>query len=293
MTDAAAAEASAKRPPRPDRRRDPAALPAHQEPAHRLADPRLSRWSASARRRWRSRWPSRPSAELLANPMKQVQGGYLCAMLDECMSVACMVASKMTAVAPTVEMKTSFFRPAAPGPMQGRRPRGALGQDHRLHRGRALRRQGPAAWPRPPAPRCRRRSRTTSRPMRPWLAALAFALAGAVLGLAGGASAETAGPFADWAAVVVSGDFHAAHTNNPTETFDNARRDVSAELIRKGFSPTNLRAVLGAAGALPGHQAGQGRPGADLPDAEGPRPAAPRPAAWSTSPRTARRRAWC
>jgi uncharacterized protein (TIGR00369 family) len=58
-------------------------------------------------------------AELLANPMKQVQGGYLCAMLDECMSVACMVASKMTAVAPTVEMKTSFFRPAMPGQLKG------------------------------------------------------------------------------------------------------------------------------------------------------------------------------
>jgi len=58
-------------------------------------------------------------AELLANPMKQVQGGYLCAMLDECMSVACMVASKMTAVAPTAEMKTSFFRPAVPGPLKG------------------------------------------------------------------------------------------------------------------------------------------------------------------------------
>jgi uncharacterized protein (TIGR00369 family) len=58
-------------------------------------------------------------AELLANPMKQVQGGYLCAMLDECMSVACMVASKMTAVAPTAEMKTSFFRPAMPGPIKG------------------------------------------------------------------------------------------------------------------------------------------------------------------------------
>ena len=58
-------------------------------------------------------------AELLANPMKQVQGGYLCAMLDECMSVACMVASQMTAVAPTVEMKTSFFRPALPGPLRG------------------------------------------------------------------------------------------------------------------------------------------------------------------------------
>ncbi len=58
-------------------------------------------------------------AELLLNPMKQIQGGYLCAMLDECMSVACMVASGMTHVAPTAEMKTSFFRPAKPGPLRG------------------------------------------------------------------------------------------------------------------------------------------------------------------------------
>ena len=58
-------------------------------------------------------------AEMLSNPMKQVQGGYLCAMLDECMSVACMVASGMTAVAPTVEMKTSFFRPAGFGQLKG------------------------------------------------------------------------------------------------------------------------------------------------------------------------------
>jgi uncharacterized protein (TIGR00369 family) len=58
-------------------------------------------------------------AELLLNPMKQIQGGYLCAMLDECMSVACMVASGMTHVAPTVEMKTSFFRPGLPGPLRG------------------------------------------------------------------------------------------------------------------------------------------------------------------------------
>ena len=58
-------------------------------------------------------------AELLLNPMKQVQGGYLCAMLDECMSVACMVASGMTHVAPTIEMKTSFFRPGAPGALRG------------------------------------------------------------------------------------------------------------------------------------------------------------------------------
>lgn len=58
-------------------------------------------------------------AELMLNPMKQIQGGYLCAMLDECMSVACMVASGMTHVAPTAEMKTSFFRPAKPGPLRG------------------------------------------------------------------------------------------------------------------------------------------------------------------------------
>lgn len=57
--------------------------------------------------------------ELLLNPMKQIQGGYLCAMLDECMSVACMVASGMTHVAPTAEMKTSFFRPGVPGKIRG------------------------------------------------------------------------------------------------------------------------------------------------------------------------------
>lgn len=58
-------------------------------------------------------------AEVLLNPMKQIQGGYLCAMLDECMSVACMVASGMSHVAPTVEMKTSFFRPGVPGLLRG------------------------------------------------------------------------------------------------------------------------------------------------------------------------------
>ena len=59
------------------------------------------------------------ASEQLTNPMKQIQGGYLCAMLDECMSVACMVASGMTSVAPTLEMKTSFFRPGAPGKLRG------------------------------------------------------------------------------------------------------------------------------------------------------------------------------
>ena len=50
-----------------------------------------------------------------SNPMRQIQGGYLCAMLDEVMSIACMVASGMTHVAPTLEMKTSFMRPATLG----------------------------------------------------------------------------------------------------------------------------------------------------------------------------------
>jgi len=58
-------------------------------------------------------------ADLLANPMGQVQGGYVCAMLDECMSVAGLVASGMTCVMPTLEMKTSFLRPAMPGPLRG------------------------------------------------------------------------------------------------------------------------------------------------------------------------------
>ena len=46
------------------------------------------------------------------NPMGQIQGGYLCAMLDDVMSVACLITSGMTHVAPTLEMKTSFLRPA-------------------------------------------------------------------------------------------------------------------------------------------------------------------------------------
>jgi uncharacterized protein (TIGR00369 family) len=76
------------------------------------------------------------SAETMANPMGQIQGGFLCAMLDECMSVACMVASGMTSVAPTLEMKTSFLRPAFPGPLRGvgavlrRRPVAGQGERH-------------------------------------------------------------------------------------------------------------------------------------------------------------------
>jgi hypothetical protein len=67
------------------------------------------------------------------------------------------------------------------------------------------------------------------------------ALVAGFVAITAGPAAWAGSPFANWAAIVVSGDFHASHTNNPTETFDNARRDVSAELIRKGFSAANLR----------------------------------------------------
>jgi uncharacterized protein (TIGR00369 family) len=54
-----------------------------------------------------------------ANPAGQIQGGFLCAMLDETMSVAGVVASNMTAFIPTLELKTSFLRPALPGRLIG------------------------------------------------------------------------------------------------------------------------------------------------------------------------------
>ncbi|MFZ5669223.1 MAG: C13 family peptidase [Pseudomonadota bacterium] len=47
------------------------------------------------------------------------------------------------------------------------------------------------------------------------------------------------GPFADWAAIVVAGDWR-AHDGGPTEAFDNARRDVAATLVALGFRRENL-----------------------------------------------------
>lgn len=51
--------------------------------------------------------------------------------------------------------------------------------------------------------------------------------------------ARAAGPFSDWAAVVVAGDWH-AHDGSPSEIFDNARRDVTADLLSLGFHPENV-----------------------------------------------------
>ena len=59
----------------------------------------------------------------------------------------------------------------------------------------------------------------------------------AALLMAGQASAAN---FGDWAVVVASGDNHAAHDAMLTETFDNARKDISDLLVKRGFSPANL-----------------------------------------------------
>jgi hypothetical protein len=63
-----------------------------------------------------------------------------------------------------------------------------------------------------------------------WLAALA----------APGWAQAAASPFADWAAIVVAGDFR-AHSGAPAETFDNARRDVAKALVDAGFAPDHIR----------------------------------------------------
>lgn len=52
-------------------------------------------------------------------------------------------------------------------------------------------------------------------------------------------TACAASPFADWAAVVVAGDWH-SHAGTPSEAFDNARRDVSVDLERMGFQSQNV-----------------------------------------------------
>ncbi|HET9161636.1 MAG TPA: C13 family peptidase [Caulobacteraceae bacterium] len=53
------------------------------------------------------------------------------------------------------------------------------------------------------------------------------------------ATAAQAGPFSDWAAIVVAGDNHAAG-GGQTEVFDNGRRDLSKALTDAGFSSQNI-----------------------------------------------------
>lgn len=59
----------------------------------------------------------------------------------------------------------------------------------------------------------------------------------AILGLL---PVHAAGPFADWAAIVVAGDWH-AHDGSPSEIFDNSRHDVTTDLVSLGFSRDNVQ----------------------------------------------------
>jgi hypothetical protein len=54
------------------------------------------------------------------------------------------------------------------------------------------------------------------------------------------AAAPAAAPFANWAAVVVAGDWR-SHDGDPSEVFDNGRRDVGRALLSAGFQAQNLR----------------------------------------------------
>ena len=62
--------------------------------------------------------------------------------------------------------------------------------------------------------------------------------------------ARASGPFANWAAVVVSGDWH-SHDGSPSEIFDNARRDVTRDLETLGFAPHNIAEFSAHPGAWP------------------------------------------
>jgi hypothetical protein len=72
-----------------------------------------------------------------------------------------------------------------------------------------------------------------------WENKFAVGLILVVLCAAASLPAQAAGPFADWAAIVVAGDWH-AHDGSPSEIFDNSRHDVTADLLASGFAKDNI-----------------------------------------------------
>ena len=46
--------------------------------------------------------------------------------------------------------------------------------------------------------------------------------------------------FANWAAIIVAGDWH-AHSGAPSAVFDNARRELGKKFVAMGFNPANIR----------------------------------------------------
>ncbi|VVO15331.1 PaaI family thioesterase [Pseudomonas fluorescens] len=59
------------------------------------------------------------AAVSLTNPMGNIQGGMLSAMLDDCMGPAIYANLPVNQIAVTIESKTSFVSPASPGRIIG------------------------------------------------------------------------------------------------------------------------------------------------------------------------------
>lgn len=55
------------------------------------------------------------AGERFTNRASVVQGGVLCAMLDEGMALACVAMDEFRTFVPTLELKASFLAPARPG----------------------------------------------------------------------------------------------------------------------------------------------------------------------------------
>lgn len=64
------------------------------------------------------------------NPIGGIQGGYLSVMLDDSMQTALLTLLAADEVSPTLELKTSFLRPARPGSYTG--------EGRVVHRGRSV-----------------------------------------------------------------------------------------------------------------------------------------------------------
>lgn len=59
-------------------------------------------------------------AVAFTNPAGHIQGGFLCAMLDDVMGPALVFSLEEGQFAPTLELKTQFIRPAKPGRIEGK-----------------------------------------------------------------------------------------------------------------------------------------------------------------------------
>lgn len=70
------------------------------------------------------------ATEAFTNPLGNVQGGFLAAMLDDTLGPACATASEAQEFGHTIELKVNFIRPAKPGTF--------VGEGWVVHRGRSI-----------------------------------------------------------------------------------------------------------------------------------------------------------